>query len=188
MWVGAIITVLDSLLFLFIHYGGVRRLEYFFAILIATMAISFSLNLFVARPDISKMVRGVVIPSIPDGASTAAMGLVGAVIMPHNLYLYSSLVLSRKIDARSRHQVKEANFYNTIDSAISLSVSFLISASVVSTFAVWASANLDSDLELNLETASEALASSFGKGAKYIWAIGLLAAGQSSTMTSTYAG
>ena len=82
----------------------------------------------------------------------------------------------------------EANYYNTIDSAISLLVSFLISTAVISTFAVYSMYQPDEEINLTLESASDALASTFGNSAKYIWAIGLLAAGQSATMTGTYAG
>lgn len=109
--------------------------------------------------------------------------------MPHNLYLHSALVLTRKIDTRSKNQVKEANIYNTIESAFSLFISFIISAAVISTFAAWKhSPNYDPDLDIDLSSASVVLADTFGDAAKYIWAIGLLAAGQSSTMTGTYAG
>ena len=76
-------------------------------------------------------------PIIPKGALTAALGLIGAVIMPHNLYLHSSLVLTRKIDTRNKNQVKEANIYNTLESGFSLFISFVISAAVISTFAAW---------------------------------------------------
>jgi len=129
------------------------------------------------------------VPIIPKGALTAALGLIGAVIMPHNLYLHSSLVLTRKIDTRNKNQVKEANIYNTLESGFSLFISFVISAAVISTFAAWKdSPNYDPELEIDLSSASVVLADTFGDAAKYIWAIGLLAAGQSSTMTGTYAG
>mmetsp|Transcript_2305 Transcript_2305/g.3946 ORF Transcript_2305/g.3946 Transcript_2305/m.3946 type:complete len:290 (-) Transcript_2305:169-1038(-) len=118
---------------------------------------------------------------------TAALGLVGAVIMPHNIYLYSSLVLSRKIDVRKKSAVNEANVYNSIDSAVSLTISFCISTAIISTFAVYSINEVDKP-ELTLESASDALAKTFGESSKYIWAVGLLAAGQSSTMTGTYAG
>ena len=143
--------------------------------------------MFIAKPDYGAMLYGTLVPTIPPGALTAALGLVGAVIMPHNLYLYSSLVLSRKIDIRSKNQIHEANVYNTIDSAISLAISFIISTAVISTFAVF-SINHPDQKELTLESASQALADTLGESSKYIWAIGLLAAGQSSTMTGTYAG
>lgn len=117
------------------------------------------------------------------------LGLVGAVIMPHNLYLHSALVLSRKVNYRNRNAVAEGNYYNAIESAISLGVSFFINTFVIATFAVYVINNKDSEAaDLNLTSAAKALEVNFGTPAKYIWAIGLLAAGQSSTMTGTYAG
>ncbi len=107
--------------------------------------------------------------------------------MPHNLYLHSSLVLSRKVNNENRHQVKEANIYNAIESGISLFISFMISFAVVGTFAYYHD-NGDPNIDLNLKNADIALEKSFGKGARIIWAVGLLAAGQSSTMTGTYSG
>lgn len=103
LWVGALITIFDSFLFLFIHYFGVRKLEGFFAFLISVMAICFCLNMFTANPDYKQIAVGTIVPIIPKGALTAALGLIGAVIMPHNLYLHSSLVLTRKIDTRNKN-------------------------------------------------------------------------------------
>jgi natural resistance-associated macrophage protein len=95
--------------------------------------------------------------------------------MPHNLYLHSSLVLSRKIDTSDTHLVKDAVIYNSIESAVSLFASFLINYAVIGTFAYWhihfPGQNLD------LSTAATAFESTFGSASKYIWAIGLLAAG-----------
>lgn len=108
--------------------------------------------------------------------------------MPHNLYLHSSLVLTRKIDYKNLDKVNEANIYNVIESSISLFVSFLISSAVIITFGAYIISNPNQSKNINLDSASIALQLSFGKSAKYIWAIGLLAAGQSSTMTGTYAG
>lgn len=102
LWAGAIITILDSLLFLFIHYWGVRKLEFFFVFLILVMAASFFVNMAEAKPDYAKMAYGTIVPTIPPGSLTAAIGLIGCVIMPHNLYLHSSLVLTRKIDTRNK--------------------------------------------------------------------------------------
>ena len=137
LWAGAIITILDSLLFLFIHYFGVRKLEFFFAFLILVMAVCFILNMTVAQPDYEQMLYGTVVPTIPAGALTAALGVIGAVIMPHNLYLHSSLVLTRKVDTRRKQQVHEATIYNNIESAISLFISFVISTAVIATFAAY---------------------------------------------------
>ena len=180
LWVGALVTIFDSLLFLFIHYFGIRKLEAFFACLICVMAVTFIVNMCTSEPDIAKMAYGTFVPSIPKGALQAMLGVVGCVIMPHNFYLHSSLVLTRKVDVRNRTAVNEANIYNTIESAISLFISFVINLSVISTFAAYViktGKSGDLDYELDLLTASKALEGTFGAVSKYIWAIGLLAAG-----------
>ena len=101
------------------------------------MAVCFFLNFFIVKPDIGAVLFGTFIPTIPAGCLPQAIGLIGAVIMPHNLYLHSSLVLSRKINHSNMQVVREANIYNAIESGISLFISFMISFAVVSTFAYY---------------------------------------------------
>jgi natural resistance-associated macrophage protein len=108
------------------------------------------------KPDFSEVLYGTFVPTIPPGCMNQAIGLIGAVIMPHNLYLHSSLVLSRKINRNNRHIVKEANIYNAIESGISLFVSFLISFAVVGTFAYYHDKG-GSVEDLNLRNAGQAL-------------------------------
>jgi hypothetical protein len=124
----------------------------------------------------------------------AALGLLGAVVMPHNLFLHSSLVMTRDIDRTSHVRVREANFYFTIEAVVTLTLSFVINVMVV---AVAAQAYLgDSDgraggepmEEVGLSTAARFLSQHYAPFIKYVWAVGLLAAGQSSTMSGTYAG
>lgn len=186
LWAGALITIFDSFLFLFIHYFGVRKLEAFFAVVILTMVLCFAVNFFATDPDWEAAILGTILPRIPKGTLSYAIGLVGSVIMPHNLYLHSALVLSRDIDAKTKNKVNEANFYNNVESAISLGVSFIINWCVIGTFANYKGGPYSKDLTLS--NAHIALEETLGKFARYVWAIGLLAAGQSSTMTGTYAG
>lgn len=143
LWVGALVTIFDSFIFLLIHYYGVRKLEYFFLFLIGTMTLMFCGNMYVASPNFSNMIEGAIVPIVPSGAWPAAIGLIGAVIMPHNLYLHSALVLTRKVNYKNRTAVNEANIYNAIESAIALIISFVISTSVISTFAVYVDAYPD---------------------------------------------
>ena len=177
IWIGVLVTITDSLLFLFIHYYGVRKLEAFFAFLIFVMAVTFWINMIAAGPDVPELMFGIVVPTIPNGSLQAAIAIFGAVIMTHNLYLHSALVLSRKVDIRNRNHVKEATIYNNIESAISLLISFFITLAVLATFAVYIEKNPDADKDLDLRQASDALVSLLGDFAKYVWAIGLLAAG-----------
>lgn len=152
------------------------------------MAVTFIANMIMAKPDYGQMLFGTFVPTLPKGSLGPALGLIGAVIMPHNIYLHSSLVLSRKLNMKNKNSLYEAIIYNTIESGISLFISFVISTAVITTFAVYTLRNPHADKELDLLSASYALQDNFGDASKYIWAIGLLAAGQSSTMTGTYAG
>lgn len=106
--------------------------------------------------------------------------------MPHNLYLHSALVLSRKFNTNSYRELQDGYYYNAIESALSLGVSFFINVCVISTFAYYTETSQGG--LITLQNADVTLEDSFGKAARYIWGIGLLAAGQSSTMTGTYAG
>ena len=97
--------------------------------------------MFFAKPDIFQMIEGTLIPTLPSGSGTAFIGLIGSVIMPHNLYLHSALVLSRKINPKSKNQVKEANYYFNLESAITLFITFIVNAAIIATFAVYAQAH-----------------------------------------------
>lgn len=125
--------------------------------------------------------------------------------MPHNIYLHSALVQSRKLDRSNPNKVREANKYFSIEASIALFVSFLINLAVVSVFAkAFFSIDANDPLRdcapqglayfdgkcqsIGLSNADKALSFFNGKTASYIWAAGLLAAGQSSTMTGTFAG
>ena len=111
-----------------------RKLESLFLVLVATMTVCFFLN-FGKEPPPARDVAAGFIPGIKPYAVLSAVGLIGAVIMPHNIYLHSALVLSRKVNRRNPAQVKEANKYFGIDAGIALTVSFCINLAVVSCFA-----------------------------------------------------
>ncbi|KAI4576787.1 hypothetical protein MJT46_002622 [Ovis ammon polii x Ovis aries] len=110
-----------------------------------------------------------------------AVAIVGAVITPHNIYLHSALVKSRQVDRASKQEVQEANKYFFIDSCIALFVSFIINIFVISVFA-------EAFFEKTNQQVGVVLGCYFGPAALYIWAVGILAAGHSSTMTGTYSG
>jgi len=214
LWGGVLITVFDTFTFLGLDKYGLRKLEAFFALLITVMAISFGYEYVVAAPDQAAVVEGLLIPECQGCGNREllqAVGVIGAIIMPHNLYLHSALVKSRDIDRTKKREVREANFYFFIEAAIALFVSFLINVFVVSVFAeglynktngeiyefCLAHNNSHADqflpnpnatVEANLYKGGVFLGCRYGDVAMYIWAIGVLAAGQSSTMTGTYAG
>ncbi|WOL18831.1 metal transporter Nramp3 [Canna indica] len=194
IWCGVLVTGLSTLLLLFLQQYGVRKLEFFIAFLVLTMAGCFFAELGYAKPKSSEVLKGLFVPQLKGhGATGLAISLLGAMVMPHNLFLHSALVLSRKIP-RSIHGIKEACTFYTIESAFALAVAFLINVSVISVSgAICSSENLDpedqkncSDLDLN--KASFLLKNVLGNWSSKLFAIALLASGQSSTITGTYAG
>ena len=92
------------------------------------------------------------------------------------MHLLSALVIVRKINYRNRNEINEGNIYNKIECALSLTISYFVNASVIATFGTYSIRNPESQ-GLTLYTAAAALESNFGKFARYIWAVGLLASG-----------
>ncbi|KAG6531697.1 hypothetical protein ZIOFF_005516 [Zingiber officinale] len=204
VWCGVLITGLSTLLLLYLQQYGVRKLELFIAFLVLTMAGCFFSELAYAKPKSSEVFKGLFVPQLKGNGSTGlAISLLGAMVMPHNLFLHSALVLSRKIP-RSARGIKEACRFYTIESAFALAVAFLINVSVISVSgAVCSSDNLNpedqqncSDLDLNkasflLKLTTDLLfliKNVLGNWSSKLFAIALLASGQSSTITGTYAG
>ncbi|XP_039114113.1 metal transporter Nramp3-like [Dioscorea cayenensis subsp. rotundata] len=194
VWCGVLVTGLSTLVLLLLQQYGIRKLEFFIAFLVATMAGCFFAELGYAKPDLSQVMRGLFVPQLKgDGATGLAISLLGAMVMPHNLFLHSALVLSRKVP-RSVQGIKEACRFYTIESAFALAVAFLINVSVISVSgAVCSSANLSPEDQINckdldLNKASFLLKNVTGRWSSKLFAIALLASGQSSTITGTYAG
>ncbi|CAH8463592.1 unnamed protein product [Schistosoma turkestanicum] len=101
LWAGVLITILDTFTFLFLDKYGLRKLEFFFGLLITTMAVTFGYEYVVVKPDQVSLLRGLFVPSCPGCGwpeLEQAVGVVGAVVMPHNFYLHSALVKSRHVD------------------------------------------------------------------------------------------
>ncbi|XP_051480058.1 natural resistance-associated macrophage protein 1 isoform X2 [Apus apus] len=214
LWGGVLITIVDTLFFLFLDKYGLRKLEAFFGLLITIMALTFGYEYVVVRPNQVEVLKGIFLPYCPGCGREEllqAVGIVGAIIMPHNIFLHSSLVKTRAIDRSKKEAVQEANMYFLTESCLALFVSFLINLFVMAVFgeAFYHQQNKDvhnkcinssisrytSIFPDNNETVSVdiyqggvILGCYFGAVALYIWAIGILAAGQSSTMTGTYAG
>ncbi|XP_056654210.1 natural resistance-associated macrophage protein 2 isoform X4 [Monodelphis domestica] len=213
LWGGVLITIADTFVFLFLDKYGLRKLEAFFGLLITIMALTFGYEYITVRPSQSEVLKGMFVPSC-SGCSTSqveqAVGIVGAVIMPHNMYLHSALVKSRQVNRSKKQEIREANKYFFIESCIALFVSFIINVFVVSVFAeaFYGQSNMEvheicvnkssphsdlfpqdnSTLTVDLYKGGVVLGCYFGPVALYIWAVGILAAGQSSTMTGTYSG
>lgn len=139
---------------------------------------------------ISLLLSGILIPKLSSKTIRQAVGVVGCVIMPHNVFLHSALVQSRKIDINKKSRVQEALNYYSIESTIALIISFMINLFVTTVFAKGFFGSKEAD-NIGLENAGQFLQSKYGGGLfpiLYIWGVGLLAAGQSSTITGTYAG
>ncbi|TMW98168.1 hypothetical protein EJD97_004402 [Solanum chilense] len=194
IWCGVLITGLSTLTLLLLQQYGVRTLEFFIAFLVLTVAVCFFVELGYAKPDSSEVLQGLFVPQLKGtGATKLAISLLGAMVMPHNLFLHSALVLSRKIP-RSVNGIKEACRYYLIESGLALMVAFLINVSVISvTGAVCNSPSMSPDdqekcQDLDLNKASFLLKNVLGNWSSKLFAIALLASGQSSTITGTYAG
>ncbi|KAJ9540789.1 hypothetical protein OSB04_027295 [Centaurea solstitialis] len=190
LWAGVLITAFDCFIFLFLENYGVRKLEALFAVLIAVMAISFAWMFGETKPNGKELLIGIVVPKLNSKTIQQAVGVVGGIIMPHNVFLHSALVQSREIDPRKTGRVREALNYYSIESAIALAISFVINLFVTTVFAKAFFGTEIADT-IGLGNAGQFLQEKFGGGfvpILYIWAVGLLAAGQSSTITGTYAG
>ncbi|XP_062229560.1 metal transporter Nramp3-like isoform X1 [Phragmites australis] len=194
LWCGVLITGLSTLMLLLLQQYGVRKLEFLIAFLVFLIATCFLVELGYSKPNSSEVVRGLFVPELKgNGAIGLAISLLGAMVMPHNLFLHSALVLSRKVP-RSVHGIKEACRFYMIESAFALTVAFLINISIISVSgAVCGSGKLNpedqancSDLDLN--KASFLLKNVLGNWSSKLFAVALLASGQSSTITGTYAG
>ncbi|TMW68024.1 hypothetical protein Poli38472_007696 [Pythium oligandrum] len=283
LWLGCLVTGLDTLTFLALHRADAkgkdssRYLEMFFMLLISVMCVCFFADFTVSEPDGMEILKGIVYPRMEEQNVMQAVAMLGAIIMPHNIFLHSALVQARGINPRHHGKVREANYYFGLESGMALFVSFLINAAVICVFAssfystecaTLSRADSISGLagmgiqtscipikaalasgspiydsitgnvckfseqlnatslssvampppggctpcyvdrhsefygfgndivapsagycqEIGLAEAGEAVREALGGYAKIIWAIGLLASGQASTMTGTYAG
>lgn len=136
------------------------------------------------------MFTGVVVPKLSSSTIKQAVGIVGCIIMPHNVFLHSALVQSREVDTGNKSHIREAMRYYSIESTAALLVSFFINLCVTSVFAKGFYGTGVANV-IGLENAGQFLQEKYGGTLfpiLYIWGVGLLASGQSSTITGTYAG
>ncbi|RYY16604.1 MAG: iron/manganese transporter [Chitinophagaceae bacterium] len=184
---GVAITVLDTFLLLFLQRLGMRKMEVFIIGLVAVVGLSFLVEILLAKPDLSEVVTGFV-PKIPnEEALYIAIGIIGATVMPHNLYLHSALVQTRKINKTSRG-IKQALKWNFIDLTVALNLAFLVNAAILVLAATTFYKNGQTDVA-EIKEAHRLLKGFLGSDlAPKLFAIALIAAGQSSTVTGTLAG
>jgi manganese transport protein len=198
-----IITGLDVLLLLALQRFGMRTIEAVVVVLVATIAVCYFIEIFVlpeTQPSFLEMGRALVTPSFRQaGMLYVAIGIIGATVMPHNLYLHSALVQSRRFQ-KDVPSIRSAIRFNTIDSVVALSVAFCVNAAILVLAAsvfygkesvIVPGGHLirfspDSDwIRLAYLTLAPLLGTA---AASTLFAVALLAAGQSSTITGTLAG
>lgn len=187
---GIVLTGLDVFLILALQQYGFRRLEAFIVALLIIIAGCFAVEMALAQPSIAAMVGGL-IPTAEIVTNPAmlyiAIGIIGATVMPHNLYLHSSIVQTRRFE-RTDGGKREAVKFATIDSTVALSLAFFINASILvlaaSTFYTAGRTDV-----AEIQEAYQLLTPMLGAGAaSTLFAIALLASGQNSTVTATLAG
>jgi manganese transport protein len=202
LW-AVIITGLDVLLLLALQRFGMRTIEAVVLLLIATIGVCYFIEIFVlpqTRPSFLEMGRALVTPSFrQSGMLYVAIGIIGATVMPHNLYLHSALVQSRKLQ-KDQPSIRRAIQFNTIDSAAALTIAFFVNAAILvlaaTVFFGKESVTVSGGHLVKFNAGSDwirvaylTLAPLLGTAAaSTLFAVALLASGQSSTITGTLAG
>ena len=181
-----LITGFDVLLLLTLQSKGVRLLEAVIVTLITTMGICYLIEMVLAHPQLASVAHGLINPKLSNDSLYIALGILGATVMPHNLYLHSSLVKSRRTD-RSYASIKQAIKFNTIDTFFALNLAFFVNAAIL---IMAASVFFENGLVVTeIQQAYMTLTPLLGTTlAGTAFAIALLASGQASTITGTLAG
>jgi manganese transport protein len=184
LW-GALVTLFDTFVLLAIQKLGIRKMEAFILSLISIIAGGFIVNLFLAKPDWGAAATGLA-PSLPVGSLYIILGIIGATVMPHNLYLHSSLVQTRRV-SRTIDSKSQACKYNFLDSVIALNAAFFVNGAIlVLAAAVFYRHGI---IVTEIQQAHKLLEQLLGtQAAPIAFGLALLAAGQSSTLTGTLAG
>jgi manganese transport protein len=186
LW-GVVITAFDVLILMLLLSFGIRKMEAFILALVATIGICFAFEVFLSKPDFVGISQGFIPTALNGNALFISLGIIGATVMPHNLYLHSALVQSRNVK-RTQKGLKDANKFNLIDSVVALNAAFFVNAAILVLAAAVFFTTGNSDVASIID-AHALLAPLLGnKFAPIAFGIALLAAGQSSTITGTFAG
>jgi len=182
---GVLITGFDVLLILLLQHYGMRKLEAIIAIMVLTIGGCLAVEIVLARPAWHAVLGGF-IPRLDADSLYVAIGILGATVMPHNLYLHSALVQTRRFGSGSS-ATREALRYTLIDTVFALNLAFLVNAAIL---VVSVAVFFRHGIEVTDLRQAEALLSPLlgSAAASAIFAVALLAAGQSSTITGTLAG
>jgi len=202
LW-AVLITATDVLLLLALQRFGIRTVEALVLLLVATIGVCYFIEIFVlpqTAPSFLEMGHALITPGLRQvGMAYVAIGIIGATVMPHNLYLHSALVQSRKLEKDER-SIRSAVRFNTLDSTLALSIAFFVNAAIMVlaamvfygkdsvTVAGGQVVKFGNDADW-IRVAYLTLAPLLGTAAgSILFAVGLLASGQSSTITGTLAG
>ena len=183
---GIVITVFDTLLLLFLLKRGMRTMERFIVSMVFIIGIAFLVEMIIVEPVYKDVLKGFLPSSLNGNALYIAIGIIGATVMPHNLYLHSSLVQTRKIE-RTPKGIQESLKFNLIDTTIALNLAFLVNSAILILAAAAFYVNGYYQVA-EIQDAYKLLENIFGKAAPTLFAIALIASGQSSTITGTLAG
>ena len=184
---GVGIGVLDTFIILYLQQKGIRYMEIMIFSLVSVIGLCFLVEMFFAHPDTAAVMNGFVPSSLSGGALYIAIGIIGATVMPHNLYLHSSLVQTRR-NGTDEKSIARAIKYNFWDSAIALNLAFFVNAFILIVAAAVFFTTGHNEV-VGIQDAHSLLAPLMGKSiAPIIFAIALIASGQSSTITGTLAG
>jgi manganese transport protein len=185
---GVVITGFDVLLLLTAMHFGFRKIEAIVITLVTTVAVCFAVQVVLSKPEWGALATGLFVPTVPNAeAFYIALGILGATVMPHNLYLHTALVQTRDVE-RTSAGMRQAIRYNTTDTIIALGAAFFVNAAILVVAAAVFHATGHHDVS-ELEEAHRLLAPLLGAPiASTAFAVALLASGQSSTITGTLAG
>jgi manganese transport protein len=189
--VGVCLTALDVLLILFLQQRGFRFLEALVITLIGTIGVCFGLEIMFSRPSLLGLAHGFFIPSAQilhdPGMLYIAIGILGATVMPHNLYLHSAIVQTRSFE-RTPEGKREAIRFCTIDSTVALTVALFVNAAILIVSAATFHRHGYNHVA-EIQDAYKLLSPLLGvTAASTVFALALLASGQNSTLTGTLAG
>jgi manganese transport protein len=189
--VGVVLTAADVLIILFLQGKGFRFVEALVMALIATIGVCFAIELVMARPDIGPLLAGYIpTPEVVfnPAALYIAIGILGATVMPHNLYLHSSIVQTRAVRRDAIDEQRSAVKHATIDSTAALMMALFINSAILILSAAVFNATGNTAVD-SIEDAHALLTPLLGTGlASVLFALALLASGQNSTLTGTLAG
>jgi manganese transport protein len=186
---GVLFTSLDVMLVLFLQHKGFRLLEALVIALVVTVGACFLFEILLSRPEIGPMLRGFLpTPQIVANPSMLyiAIGILGATVMPHNLYLHSSIVQTRRYEEDAAGK-REAVRFAFLDSTIALSMALFINAAILIVAAASFHTSGHGDVA-EIQDAYKLLTPLLGAGASGVFALALLASGLNSTITGTLAG